>query len=278
MSGSVRPHRQPTRLPCPWDSPGTGVGCHFLLQCMKEKSEVAQSRPTLSDPTDCSPPGSSVHGIFQARVLEWGAIAFSDKLTRVYQIILSNILDLYLDFFFIILFIHFSLCWVHWWAGFSLLVVSKVVVVHGPQVAVASCSSLSQGYSFSPLGFNTIYMLKTLKFKISAQTSVLSSRLVPWHHLDVSPASHVELNLPPKMCSSLSLPNSVKQPQSSPLLKENTRRHSSTLLSLISSLWQVLFIALQNIYKFNSSFHLIVHHPTLKTSTSPCEPWCMHVC
>jgi len=83
MSDSLRPHRrQPTRLPCPWDSPGknTGVGCHFLLQCMKVKSEseVAQSCPTLSDPMDCSLPGSSVHGIFQARLLEWGAIAFSD--------------------------------------------------------------------------------------------------------------------------------------------------------------------------------------------------------
>ena len=82
VSHSVRPHRQqPTRLPRPWDSPGksTGVGCHFLLQCMKVKSEseVAQSCPTLSDPMDCSLPGSSVHGIFQARVLEWGAIAFS---------------------------------------------------------------------------------------------------------------------------------------------------------------------------------------------------------
>ena len=78
----VRPHRrQPTRLPRPWDSPGknTGVGCHFLLQCMKvkSKSEVAQSCPTLRDPMDYSLPGSSVHGIFQARVLEWGAIAFS---------------------------------------------------------------------------------------------------------------------------------------------------------------------------------------------------------
>ena len=83
MSDSVRPHRrQPTRLPRPWDSPGknTGVGCHFLLPCMKVKSEseVAQSYPTLSDPMDCSLTGSSVHGIFQARVLEWGAIAFSD--------------------------------------------------------------------------------------------------------------------------------------------------------------------------------------------------------
>ena len=81
VSNSVWPHTgQPTRLPHPWDSPGknTGVGCHFLLQCMKVKSEseVTQSCPTLSDPMDCSPPGSSVHGIFQARVLEWGATAF----------------------------------------------------------------------------------------------------------------------------------------------------------------------------------------------------------
>ena len=85
MSDSVRPHRwQPTRLPRPWDSTGknTGVGCHFLLQCMKLKSEseVAQSCPTPSDPMDCSLPGSSIHGIFQARVLELGAIAFSEVL------------------------------------------------------------------------------------------------------------------------------------------------------------------------------------------------------
>ena len=82
VSNSVRPHRQqPTRLHCPWGSPGknTGVGCHFLLQCMKVKSEseVAQSCPTLSDPMDCSLPGSSIRGISQERVLEWGAIAFS---------------------------------------------------------------------------------------------------------------------------------------------------------------------------------------------------------
>ena len=87
VSNSMRPHRrQPTRLPRPWDSPGknTGVGCHCLLQCMKVKSEseVAQSCPTLHDPVDCSPPGSSIHGIFQARVLEWGAIAFSKLLPR----------------------------------------------------------------------------------------------------------------------------------------------------------------------------------------------------
>ena len=71
----------------PWDSPGknTGRGCHFPLQCMKVKSEseVAQSCPTLSDPMDCSLPGSSIHGIFQARVLEWGAIAFSTPLNAL---------------------------------------------------------------------------------------------------------------------------------------------------------------------------------------------------
>ena len=92
VSDSVRPHKwQPTTLPCPWDSLGknTGVGCHFLLQCMKVKSEseVAQSCPTLSDPMDCSLPGSSVLGIFQARVLEWGAIAFSNVLHSITNIL-----------------------------------------------------------------------------------------------------------------------------------------------------------------------------------------------
>ena len=81
MSDSVRPHRwQPTRHHRPWDSPGknTGVDCHFLLQCMKVKSEseVAQSCLTLSDPKDCSLLGFSIHGIFQARVLEWVATHF----------------------------------------------------------------------------------------------------------------------------------------------------------------------------------------------------------
>ena len=77
----VTPQTAAQQASCPWDSPGknTGVGCHFLLQCMKVKSESedAQSYPTLSDPMDCSLPGSSIHGIFQARVLEWGASAFS---------------------------------------------------------------------------------------------------------------------------------------------------------------------------------------------------------
>ena len=75
------PEKAAHQAPRPWDSPGknTGVGCHFLLQCMKVKSEseVAQSCPTFSNPMDCSIPGSSIHGISQARVLEWGAIAFS---------------------------------------------------------------------------------------------------------------------------------------------------------------------------------------------------------
>ena len=115
MSDSVWPHRrQPTRLPRPWDSPGknTGVGCHFLLQCMKVKSEseVAQSCPTLNDLMDCSLTGSSVHGIFQARVLEWGAIAFS-KICRSHGEIqylyhshsvttIKCVFDSFLNFFF----------------------------------------------------------------------------------------------------------------------------------------------------------------------------------
>ena len=95
MSDSARPQRwQPTRLPHPWDSPGknTGVGCHFLLQCMKVKSEseVTQSCPPLSDPMDCRLPGSSIHGIFQARVLEWDAIAFSYRYySRPYLLMLG---------------------------------------------------------------------------------------------------------------------------------------------------------------------------------------------
>ena len=95
MSDSVRPHRrQSTRLPHPWDSPGknTGVGCHFLLQCMKVKSEsdVAQSCPTLCDSMDCSPPGSSVHGIFQARVLFSAASQSLLKFLSIEWVILSD--------------------------------------------------------------------------------------------------------------------------------------------------------------------------------------------
>ena len=102
MSNSVQPQRrQPTRLPRPWDSPGknTGVGCHFLLQCMKVKSqsEVVQLCPTLSDPIDCSLPGSSVHGIFQARVLEWGAIALVSHTSKVMLKILKARLQQYMN-------------------------------------------------------------------------------------------------------------------------------------------------------------------------------------
>ena len=130
----------PIRLPSPWDSPGknTGVGCHFLLQCMKVKSEseVAQSCPTLRDPMDYSLPGSSVHGIFQAGVLEWGAIAFSiqnvqvglipemqrsliikediNKDSLLYQSLLripwtlsQRELDFWISVFFSVLFVHF---------------------------------------------------------------------------------------------------------------------------------------------------------------------------
>ena len=107
-SVGVRPHRwQPTRLPHPWDSPGknSGVGCHFPLQCIKVKneSEVAQSCPTLSDPMDCSLPSSSIHGILQARVLEWGAIAFSIVTVPIY--IPTNSLQhlLFLDFLMLVI-------------------------------------------------------------------------------------------------------------------------------------------------------------------------------
>ena len=97
MSDSVPPHRQqPTRLPHPWDSPGknTGVGYHFLLQCMKVKSEseVAQSCLTPRDPMNCSLPGSSVHGICQARVLEWVAIAFSDSYLIIHLFKITKVL------------------------------------------------------------------------------------------------------------------------------------------------------------------------------------------
>ena len=98
MSNSVRPHRwQPTRLCRPWDSPGknTGVGCHFLYRCMEVKSEsqVSKSCLTLCDLMDCSLPGSSIHGIFQARVLEWDAIAFSHSDTQFSSVTQSCLCD-----------------------------------------------------------------------------------------------------------------------------------------------------------------------------------------
>ena len=86
MSDSVRPYRwQPTRLPRPWDSPGknTGVGCHFLLQCMKVKSqsEVAQSCPTPSDPMDCSLPGSSSMGF--SRQEYWSGVPLPSPMSYI---------------------------------------------------------------------------------------------------------------------------------------------------------------------------------------------------
>jgi len=103
---TVQPHRwQPTRIPHPWDSPGknTGVGCHFLLQCMKVKSEreVAQLCLTLRDPMDYRLPGSSIHSIFQAKVLEWVSIAFSNLYTillyiNIYYMFIQHILCMYL--------------------------------------------------------------------------------------------------------------------------------------------------------------------------------------
>ena len=103
MSDSVWPHRrQPTRLPRPWDSPSknTGVGCHFFFQCLKVKSEseVAQLCPTLSNPMDRSLRGSSVHGIFQARVLEWDK--HCEVITKIKSISISIILQL--PFFFVV--------------------------------------------------------------------------------------------------------------------------------------------------------------------------------
>ena len=112
VSDSVRPHRrQPTRLPRPRGSPGrnTGVGCHFLLQCRKVKSEseVAQSCLTLSDPMVCSLPGSSIHGIFQARVLEWGAIALSEY---QHDMTANVLLMTWLDHLVHVLFFRFLFC------------------------------------------------------------------------------------------------------------------------------------------------------------------------
>ena len=100
---TLRPHRRkPTRLPHPWDSPGknTGVGCHFLLQCVKVKSEseIAQSCPTLCDAMDCSLPGSSVYGIFQARVLEWGAILSNNPTLTFSHRVLKSVLYICVSF------------------------------------------------------------------------------------------------------------------------------------------------------------------------------------
>ena len=163
MSDSMLPHRQqPTRLPRPWDSPGknTGVGCHFFLQCVKVKSEseVAQSYLTLSNPMDCSPPGSSVHGILQARVLEWGSIAFSDIHTHT-------------DFY-------FWPCWVcvaaqaFLWlrgAGALLVVVGGLLLFWALECSgFGSCSTWAQAWLFSGSGAR-------------AQQLWGTALIAPWH-------------------------------------------------------------------------------------------------
>ena len=143
----MRPHRrQPTRHHRPWDFPGknTGVGCHFLLQCMKVKSEseVIQSCLTLHDTMDCSLPGSSVHGIFQAKVLEWVAIAFSDY-TIYFRLILtiiikySNIVLISFHFFPTSFLISIS------WLLFSRSVMSDSLGPYGLQPTMLPCPSLS---------------------------------------------------------------------------------------------------------------------------------------
>ena len=144
MSDSVRPHRQqPTRLPRPWDSPGknTGVGCHFLLQCMKveSESEVTQSCPTLCDPIDGSPPGSSVHGIFQARVLEWGAIAFSRYKSLVVYKTLGKKMKISIEYLNIILIIC-SYNIVYIW---SLVCTGSIIVVYPEKEMATHCSVLA---------------------------------------------------------------------------------------------------------------------------------------
>ena len=153
MSDSVQPHGlQPTRLLHPWDSPGknTGVGCHFFLMKVKSESEVAQSCLTLRDPMDCSLPGSSIHGIFRATVLEWGAIAFSKKVSihylfnySLFYVQLSQhyllkrlfILHLYILAFFVLDWSYGSKDpinkWIYFWAlCFQLIYVSVLCQYH----------------------------------------------------------------------------------------------------------------------------------------------------
>ena len=105
MSDSVWPHRQqPIRLCRPWDSLGknTGVGCHFLLQCMKVKSEseVAQSCPTLSDPMECSPPGSAIHG--SSRQEYWSGLPLPSHIAHLIYPVFSDhrLLPLLIVFYF----------------------------------------------------------------------------------------------------------------------------------------------------------------------------------
>ena len=164
----MRTHRwQPTRLPHPWDSLGknTGAGCHFLLQCMKVKSEseVAQSCPTLSNPMDCSLPGSSVHGIFQARILEWGAIAFSKTSTRTYQKRYT-----YLNT-------------THWFTGWN-FAISGFVTISGirngtPKPSTTPRSASKRCWYVEPTELTALCQLQSLKVK-SLEFNLCSLRLL----------------------------------------------------------------------------------------------------
>ena len=159
----VQPHRrQPTRLPGPWDSPGknTGVGCHFLLQCMrvKNESEVAQSCLTLSDPVDCSPPGSPIHGIFQARILEWVPLPSPNKHTNVPNYVQnwhSNMTYYY----------HL---WSFWNCVQYLENTSLSAVYHLIQVGIFTLWSL-----FTPCSWPTVSILVSLKVSLQHSNKIV---------------------------------------------------------------------------------------------------------
>ena len=150
MSDSVWPHRQkPTRLPRPWDPPGknTGVGFYFLLQCMKVKSEVAQSCPTLSDPMDCSLPGSSIRGIFQARVLEWGAIKIflsTIQLKLCVKIFYLGFLSIlfFIFIFYFLNFILFNSTILYWFCHISEWICHRYICVPHPELSSLPIPSL----------------------------------------------------------------------------------------------------------------------------------------
>ena len=144
MSNSVRTHRrQLTRLLCPWDSPGknTGVGCHFLLQCMKVKSEneVPQSCLTLSDPMDCSLPGSSVHGISCFKIVMITFRIMSKSLRRRFSVIYplsASPIESLLAF---LLILSSHICRLVLWEGTCWLVLPYLGMAQMPSVLLHSC-------------------------------------------------------------------------------------------------------------------------------------------
>ena len=166
MSDSVQPHRrQPTRLPRPWDSPGknTGVGCHFLLHRMKVKSEseVAQSCPTLSDPMDCSLPGSSVHGILQARGLEWGI-----------KILGSLIYTLYSDMIHV-LSVGKGMSWRRQWHPTAVLLPGKS---HGQRSLLAAVHGVMKSWT-QLSDFTFTFHFHALEKEMATHSSVLAWRI-----------------------------------------------------------------------------------------------------